>query len=555
MASGASETELIETAIRLLVADGSVSSGRREMQGRKHADAAFSFALAGVKNTTLFDLLVAGATNELLRYGHRTSCRTIDILQVVEKLAAAGIEDQKCYLVAADLLKRKSNVQNHPGETNIALLSSGEYLLFADRPLLWLWRYASNTQKHGLQFDTKANGTLSRSTSSTTKEDHVVQLPIFHDNTLPLIVDIGCGYGVSLLGLGYYQQAKQAQTHGKGDGGMKYNYLGCDMSPTSIGYAQSITARWKLEGTTHFLELDAKGMLNMLASYPGRIHGIHVNFPTPYKFEALLSDDIDNERISVGNAQLPKEMSTFMFTPKVVELCRLLLNRRCVNQTRLNDANGDEVRMRFGMEAYGNQNENCMEHEHGYLLLQSNVEDVCVTMKNIVLTHTRQRSEEKGKAENLWPGNDFILPDDRMMHELFGYLSDDEITDNKSTSETTTNTEAASRSLSSSSSIRTSTFSSDTDADYDSNSIDNLVNDDDGDCDNAKEDGKDYILQKRTFRWIASGGERAEGPHRGKGWIPRRLLPPFARTETEAMCNVFGKPVHRIVFAIRSNYH
>ena len=560
VASGEKEEELIKTATRLLEADGSALSALREMQGRKYADAAFSFALAGVKNTTLFELLTTGATNELLRYGHRSSCRIIDILQVVEKLAAAGIQDQRCYLVAAELLKRKGNEQNHQqGETSIALLSSGEYLLFADRPLLWLWRYASNTHKHGLQFDRNVNGTVSSSTSSAIKKD-VVHLPVFRDNTLPLIVDIGCGYGVSLLGLGYYQQAKQAQTQRKNGEGIEYNYLGCDMSPTSIGYAQSITARWNLEDTTQFLEMDAEGMLSMLATYPGTIRGIHLQFPTPYKFEAL-SSDIDNERSSVGNAQLPKEMSTFMLTPRVVELCRLLLNSRSVRPSRPND---DDARI--GVKAIDNEDENCIAHEHGYLLLQSNVEDVAVTMKNIVLAHTRQRSKENEKAENFQSGGDFVLPDDRMMHQLFEYLADDEIIENISLSETTTNTDDADSdtttfiySNSHLPSSTTSTCSSDVDTDYNSDSSDNIDNDNDGDCDNAlnnaKDDGKDYVLQKRTLRWIASGGERAEGQHRGKGWIPhhRRLLPSYARTETEAMCDVFGKPVHRIVFAIRSN--
>ena len=234
------------------------------------------------------------------------------------------------------------------------------------------------------------------------------------------------------------------------------------------------------------------------------IHRIHVNFPTPYHFEAL--SDIDNESISIGNKQLPKEMSTFMFTPKIVELCRLVLNRHCIKRTRSNDNN--EVSM--GIKSKGDDNVKRTEDVHGYLLIQSNVEDVACTMKNMVLSHTRQHCDEK-----VYDGNDFILPDDNLLQHMFEYLTDDDkdISENKSTETTTT----------------TAT--------------------------DEKDDGKDYMIQKRTSRWIASGGERAEGPH--NGWIPhhRRLLPPYARTETEAMCNVFGKPVHRIVFAIRSYYH
>ena len=328
------------------------------------------------------------------------------------------------------------------------------------------------------------------------------------------------------------------------------------MSPTSIGYAQSIATRWKIDDTTQFVVMDAEGMLHELTKYPGPIHGIHVNFPTPYKFEALTSD-IDGDRSAVGNAQLPKEMSTFMFTPKVVELCRLLLHRRHIQPNRMYDARDDEMTM--GIETDGI--ENVDKHEHNYLLLQSNVEDVCVTMKQIVLAHTTQRSEEEENEKTIWIGNDFVLPDDRIMHRLFGNPIDDKTIENKSTAGTLTTTDAdpdtttSTYSQSHHPSTTTSTFSSDTVSEYDSNRNNNIVINDDDDIDHTKEDGKENILQKRTFRWIASGGERAEGPQRGKGWISHRLLPPYARTETEAMCDIFGKPVHRIVFTIRSNHH
>lgn len=47
----------------------------REMQGRKFADAAFEFGLAGLLGSELSASLVYGAKQELQRWGHRQSCR------------------------------------------------------------------------------------------------------------------------------------------------------------------------------------------------------------------------------------------------------------------------------------------------------------------------------------------------------------------------------------------------------------------------------------------------------------------------------------------------
>lgn len=49
----------------------------REMNGRKFADAAFLFALAGVEDEELFALLEAGVLAELQRFGSKASCRSI----------------------------------------------------------------------------------------------------------------------------------------------------------------------------------------------------------------------------------------------------------------------------------------------------------------------------------------------------------------------------------------------------------------------------------------------------------------------------------------------
>lgn len=61
---------------------------------RMFGDIAFSLAMAGVRDEALFHLLVQGALFELSRIGHRTSCRPLDLYQMAERFACAGVVDQ-----------------------------------------------------------------------------------------------------------------------------------------------------------------------------------------------------------------------------------------------------------------------------------------------------------------------------------------------------------------------------------------------------------------------------------------------------------------------------
>lgn len=62
------------------------------------------------------------------------------------------------------------------------------------------------------------------------------------DPERPITVDIGCGYGVGLLGL-----ARGAQ-------GRRCNLIGCDLNPQAVRYANGIAARWGLRGRAVFVE-------------------------------------------------------------------------------------------------------------------------------------------------------------------------------------------------------------------------------------------------------------------------------------------------------------
>ena len=80
-------------------------TGEQELRGRKAADAVFWFALAGVTddrsigvdelkalNFSLFDALTFICLKELQRFGQKSSCRPTDIMHMVERIAAAGVQ-------------------------------------------------------------------------------------------------------------------------------------------------------------------------------------------------------------------------------------------------------------------------------------------------------------------------------------------------------------------------------------------------------------------------------------------------------------------------------
>ena len=491
------EDELIATVVHVLQHE--VDGRQNEMQGRKYADAAFEFALAGANNATLFRLLGAGATSELRRYGLRASCRDVDILRVCEKLAAAGLtsRDCDCFTAAAQLLRERARNKDNESWKGIAdadvgaddadkedtaggvdsgvvadLLASGRFSLLSDRPLLWLWRHSARSRKFGNQcapLSPVAQGSIT--------------LPMFDDPSLPLYVDVGCGLGTSLLGLAADQARQPA------------NYLGCDMSPGAVAFARGIAARWGLGGRCGFAVCAAEDLLvALLDEYPGRVRGVHVQFPTPYSLTAVLhdadsdargnGDDDDGVSVSVsdsdrnsdrnsdsdssgdglsgGNAQLPQDLNDFMVTTPLVALCRRLL------------AASDSL--------------SSPSEPPGYLLLQSNVEDVAVTMRRTALCR------EAGPADQ---GPSFATPTDAECGALFG----------PGVAPSTGQRPAAAAPL----------------------------------------EGGGLPLQKRAQRWVAAGGERAVGA----GWFSGRVLPAHARTETEAMLELEKKPVYRTVLVVK----
>ena len=115
-----------------------------DIRGRSSADAAFSFAMAGVTNDVLYQTLALVAQCELQRIGQRPSFRSKYILQMVEKLAAAGIQNHNVYRVAADCLASKGE---HLDVAEMLARPNGGFGLLSTRPLLWLWRFSARQPK------------------------------------------------------------------------------------------------------------------------------------------------------------------------------------------------------------------------------------------------------------------------------------------------------------------------------------------------------------------------------------------------------------------------
>jgi tRNA G46 methylase TrmB len=517
-----------------------------EMQGRKFADAAFDFSLAGVTSAELYDLLLRGATTEMVRYGHRKSCRAVDILQVVERLAVAGVIDQNFFRLAAEKLQHKvihrELQESGPFAAVISRLSSGNFNLFSDMPLIWLWRFSARQRKHGNQVNSNvderqinpcegdASVAVEAKYGSDDTKGNPLTLPVFDDPSLPLIIDIGCGFGVSMLGLSHREKTvalnsidpKQSYTDlGRSASRSRgHNFFACDMSHRAVGYATGISKRWDMHGYCKFIESDAVEFLDLIIrEYQGPVECVLINFPTPYRFGTdsvplyLNTTSEGDKGVSEGanvsgNSQLPS-LNDFMVSPLVIELCRKALNKKQV----LNSTHSSAI-----------SNDQEATNSAKYIIIQSNVEDVAITM-------------QKGVTESL------------LFNESGGFYAPTDLSQLNQISKNWNYSPVKDLNFLPDSSLETVSDVASQDI-GDPDHLDNTINinvsslEDSALSDNAQES---QLLQKRAEKWIMSGGARA----RGTGWLTASPLPKVARTETDAMCEHYNRPVHRFLFLLK----
>jgi SAM-dependent methyltransferase len=148
------------------------------------------------------------------------------------------------------------------------------------RPLSALWKHSTKQKKVRSSTDQLVPGTrLAKLAVDKSRNGAFIwagDSPLgFQDMTLPLVIDIGCGFGVSLLGLATSNAA-----------GSDMNYLGCDLSTHCIDYARGLAARWDLSSRCRFAVAPAEDFLVWVRDhYPGPVSWILIQFPTPFKLE------------------------------------------------------------------------------------------------------------------------------------------------------------------------------------------------------------------------------------------------------------------------------
>ena len=182
-------SKLARERCRLLLSSRPAQKTHPELSGSKASDAAFWFVLSGCVDSCLLNLLSQRAGAELERFGSRASCRPEDRLRVHEKLAAGHLR------VPGGKAPEHLGGYGHP------------------RSLVWLFRFGARSRGQG-KFLRGAEGRggltklleeeeaeKQREEEEAEKEREEEDGPEFDDPTKPLIVDVGCGFGTTLIGL------------------------------------------------------------------------------------------------------------------------------------------------------------------------------------------------------------------------------------------------------------------------------------------------------------------------------------------------------------------
>mmetsp|Transcript_62961 Transcript_62961/g.204057 ORF Transcript_62961/g.204057 Transcript_62961/m.204057 type:complete len:429 (-) Transcript_62961:184-1470(-) len=240
------------------------SSPRRQpvLHGRQHSDVAITMALAGSDNVELFNLLAEGQADELQRTARQT--RGVVAAQIVERYAAAGVRPQDCprlFACAADIMRQHGFAETR----TLRDLEAGTFSLFSERPLRWLFRH---TTQLGRRSAVPRDG-------GAAAEEAVQALNracVGADGSvaLPLVLDLGCGFGTSSLGMACADASCAV--------------LAVDASAHCTRFARALARRWGLPPERlQYRHSSAKAALDAVAAaYRGPVKLVMVNFPTPF---------------------------------------------------------------------------------------------------------------------------------------------------------------------------------------------------------------------------------------------------------------------------------
>ena len=345
-----------------------------ELGGRTAADAALWFAFAGSRDHELFEMLADISAWELERFGKRPSFRSKYTLQILERFAAAGQnQHDKLERVARESLLEK---QNENDQSILADLN-----LHSDRSLLLIWKFASKQKKQraflrsvkknweeyheeeGKEQNDISNRDKDRVVGNDTNDENINWKELFQDVSRPLVVDVGCGMGVSLLGLAASLDSQQPCSQESSrlllENDLHWsdcNFVGVDLGALGIDYARGVAHRWGMKDNLHFCIDAAEDFCKHLDSYPGEVRCCMIQFPTPFRLQNK----------DTGNSQLPNsQVEGFMVTENLLDTIRSSLHPT-----------------------------------KGKLLLQSNCEDVAVWMRNLACKQVGFAIVEDDNKEN-----------------------------------------------------------------------------------------------------------------------------------------------------------
>lgn len=194
-------------------------------------DVALQFSLAGHEGESLFAGCATLAADAAHALGGRARLRRSNARALSAKLAAAGVRDEGAFL--------RLQSAAGPGEPAAPL---------CDDALFLLWKASKRLPKRPAPV-------------------RFAGLPRFADETLPLAVDVGCGFGSCALG--------------HAAAGHEMNWLGIDAQPAAVARAEAIARRWGVEARARFVAASALDALEACASYPGGVRLVAIQFPTP----------------------------------------------------------------------------------------------------------------------------------------------------------------------------------------------------------------------------------------------------------------------------------
>ena len=250
-----------------LLRDAVADDDRLTDGGVALANASMLLALAGCVDVALFAALARAVALRApsLSAGEKSEART-----------ALGVADV------------------HAPDTFAALGGGEAPRLWAMESLVRLWQYSKTVPK-----------ALHISTAGEVRDDQWP--PRFADPTLPLLVDVGCGFGASALAFAATQPG--------------YNVIGCDRARHAMAYAKSVTARSTLETRgvalserCAFVVADGLEVLRWVReAYAGECKWVLLQFPTPYALQQEESGGGGKTRKIGKNSQLPPSAKSGRF--------------------------------------------------------------------------------------------------------------------------------------------------------------------------------------------------------------------------------------------------